>query len=474
MSIEEMASAPTDVQPLKVQDEALVTMTADDLATVPVADAAADNQRPAVEDEPEAVDQASATGEQPALGDLGSRNHVAIENTAPTPDSVTADGFAIIASAVVLEPHPYATAYPPIEGDEFAALKADIAANGLRQPIVLCEGKILDGCNRYRACRETGVAVKCVDYEDNDPFGFVLSVNTHRRHLSASQRAMVAAKLEIIRHGGDRWSVQAASLHHDRGHVAKKLNVSTRSVASAARVRDHAIPELAQRVERGDTSVSLAAKAALLPPDKQRKLVEEIEAGLRPKVQVAKPTKPQINLAEAIRHASQQRSQKLYGLIYADPPWPGRPCTQEPNDEGDADDPLSVSALDALRTLNVPAADDAVLYLWTTMRTIPDALSVITAWGFQYKLHIVWVKSAGRWNQDLHELLLIATRGNVPTPATGEEFQSVCHAAEMRDGAKPEALLSMIKDLFPGLPAVDLFGDRYRPGWDMLAGEVTE
>ena len=56
-----------------------------------------------------------------------------------------------------LEFHPLAELFPMIEGAEFGGLVEDIKANGLRQPICLHEGKILDGRNRYLACEAAGV-----------------------------------------------------------------------------------------------------------------------------------------------------------------------------------------------------------------------------------------------------------------------------------------------------------------------------
>ena len=53
--------------------------------------------------------------------------------------------------------HPLCTLFPRMAGDEFAALVADIRTHGLRQPIVLHEGMVLDGGNRYRACLDAGV-----------------------------------------------------------------------------------------------------------------------------------------------------------------------------------------------------------------------------------------------------------------------------------------------------------------------------
>jgi hypothetical protein len=61
-------------------------------------------------------------------------------------------------------------------------------------PLVLFEGKILDGRNRYRACVESGAAVRTTTYDGNDPRGFVRAENLLRRHLDESQRAMAAAR----------------------------------------------------------------------------------------------------------------------------------------------------------------------------------------------------------------------------------------------------------------------------------------
>ena len=84
----------------------------------------------------------------------------------------------------VYENHPFADIFPPMAESELAELIEDIKAKGLQIPIVLYEGKILDGLNRYQACLKAGVKPKFSHYDGDDPIRYSLSLNAVRRHLS--------------------------------------------------------------------------------------------------------------------------------------------------------------------------------------------------------------------------------------------------------------------------------------------------
>ena len=143
--------------------------------------------------------------------------------------------------------HPLSNIFPLIEGKEYQDLVADVRKNGVLYPIWLYEGKILDGRNRYRAAVDVGVECPVYEYDGLDPAGAVVSLNCQRRHLSPAQRAMAAAKLETLQHGQRADLTRDANLHVlpvTRADAAEMLNVSTRTVASAAKILAEAPQEV--------------------------------------------------------------------------------------------------------------------------------------------------------------------------------------------------------------------------------------
>lgn len=94
-----------------------------------------------------------------------------------------------------MDAHPAAEFFPLMAGAEFEKFKADIAQNGLNEPIWLCDGKILDGRNRYRACTQLGIAPVFRDYTGSSPVAFAWSQNGERRQLTHGQKAAIAVDM---------------------------------------------------------------------------------------------------------------------------------------------------------------------------------------------------------------------------------------------------------------------------------------
>jgi ParB-like chromosome segregation protein Spo0J len=137
-----------------------------------------------------------------------------------------------------LEIHPLANLIPEMSFLEFEGLRKDIKANGLQQPIVLFQKKVLDGRHRDQICVEEGIPRKTVEFRGTEAQAraFVLSLNVHRRHLTTDQkRAVIEAELQRDPSQSDR-------------AIATKAKVSDKTVA-AARRRNPEIPHNTERTE---------------------------------------------------------------------------------------------------------------------------------------------------------------------------------------------------------------------------------
>jgi N6-adenosine-specific RNA methylase IME4 len=128
-------------------------------------------------------------------------------------------------------------------------------------------------------------------------------------------------------------------------------------------------------------------------------------------------------------------------------------------------------------TLNIPAADDCVLFMWATVPMLPEALDLLHEWGFDYKSHICWIKDrqgTGYWTRNKHELLLIATKGKVPAPAMGTQPPSVIELPLGKHSEKPAFFADMISTLYPTTPKLEMFARIGRVGWDVIGNEAPD
>ena len=168
--------------------------------------------------------------------------------------------------------HPIADIFPPLADAEYRELSQDIAEKGLLDDIVVYEGQILDGRHRYRSCIENGIEPRFRNYRGDDPVGHVLSRNLHRRHLTAGQRALIAAELADEKPGRARSGAQNCALTHDQ--AAKLCNISSRQVDKAsillnAVTRGRATEQLLESVRSSRLSLNRAEKIARLPKNQQ-------------------------------------------------------------------------------------------------------------------------------------------------------------------------------------------------------------
>ena len=181
------------------------------------------------------------------------------------------------------ESHEYADMFPMLDGKDLQIFADDIKRNGQNEPIIIYDGKILDGRNRYAACELAGVEPITRDYDGTDALSFVISQNLHRRHLTITQRAMMAEKVATIRHGSNQYKKEDTSKDVSKKNTVVKsldqaaadLDISRPSVERARFIRKHGVPELVEAVESDKITVTRAAKIAKLPPEEQAVAMKE-------------------------------------------------------------------------------------------------------------------------------------------------------------------------------------------------------
>lgn len=383
------------------------------------------------------------------------------------------------------KPHPIANLFPLLTGAALKELAADIKDCGLEIPIVLYEDQILDGRNRFAACKIAGVDPRFVEYEGSDPIAHVVSLNLHRRHLNESQRGMVAGKAKVLfeKQAKERMLAGKADPSPNLGEggktsakVAKLLNVGRGTVENASKVQRDGSAALVKAVERGDVAVSTAAVIAELPREEQRRLIDtadekvilEAAKKIRAKKTEVRRTERIDKIVEISKGNRELDVPERHPLVLADPPWRYDAGSTDPSRE--IENQYPTMALEDICALPVKKiiTDDAILFLWATSPKLHEAMAVITAWGFEYRSSIVWVKNKigmGYWARSRHEFLLIATRGKFPAPPPKVRPDSVLEAPVGKHSEKPVEAYERIEKMYPSLPKIEMFSRAPREGW---------
>ena len=358
--------------------------------------------------------------------------------------------------------------------DEYAALKADIELRGVLVPVERDEhGALLDGHHRVRICEELGIDYPSVTRAGLTEAGkraHVRAINLLRRHLSSEQkRRVIADQLIETPQKSDR-------------EIARLLGVTHPTVADVRRelIASGKIFQIAEReVTRGDATFTQRPKTIVAPTQRAaQRMVDLFERGsvntqqlsdgwqsVRDVNRVAKQTAHQERIAALA--APDALPTGPFSILYADPPW--RYEHVETANRA-IENQYPTMSLEEIMALDVDAiaADDSLLFLWATNPKLDEAIEVIRAWGFTYRTNLVWVKDQigmGYYARQQHELLLVARRGNFPTPVESARPASVIHAPRTRHSAKPHEVYALIEAMYPGVSRVELFSRSAREGW---------
>lgn len=384
--------------------------------------------------------------------------------------------------------HPLADMFPMIPEADRKLLADDIVTFGQRDPIILLDGMVLDGRNRQWACVFADIDPVYEQYSGDDPLNFVLSKNLHRRHLTESQRALIAAAIVDWERGVNQTTAGPANLQTRR--AAEKLSISERAVYSAKRIHEKGAPELLDAIRAGKVTIHTGEAISELQHSEQAKVIREEKKAIVAKAKEIRSDQAKVRhavrtttlslIAEKGRETAPGKIQKLYPVIYADPPWRFGAWSEVTGHNKSAENHYPTMETDAIcdlfASIGLPRTDDAVLFLWATNPMLLDGLRVMEAWGFNYVHHWIWDKEeigTGYWGRDRHELLLIGKRGNFPAPLMGTQPDTVYRERKGDHSVKPTYFAEQLERLFPDLPKLEMFCRDPRPGWDAWGYEAA-
>jgi N6-adenosine-specific RNA methylase IME4 len=388
---------------------------------------------------------------------------------------------------IPLPSHPLAELFPMMADADIASMADDICTFGQRHKIVLLDGLVLDGRNRQAACVIADVEPEYEAYEGDDPLNFVLSLNRERRHLSASQRAMVAAKIVDWEIGLNQTT---GSANLPTRTAARQMSISERAVVAAKRIRDHGTDQLVAAIQDGRIKVHAGEALSYLEQQEQNRVLAEEDKQITARAKQIRRDNQEKKHAGRLLHmtlvanAGAKTSGKIakrYGVYYADPPWQFGVHSEVTGREKSAENHYPTMPTPEIIALftelgeNMPR--DAVLFLWATNPMLPQGLAVLAAAGFTCVHHWIWdkeVAGTGYWGRDRHELLLIGRRGEPATPLPGTQPETVHRERKGAHSAKPDYYAEQIERLYPGVPKLELFCRSPRPGWDVWGFEATD
>lgn len=337
------------------------------------------------------------------------------------------------------ETHPVLDVFPLMEGADFDELRNDIAAHGLQIPLLKRGRTLLDGRNRLRACIELGIEPRFEEFEGADATAAVVAANLRRRHLTESQRALVAARLAALPKGRPRRGTAAAEAP-TQAQAAALTGVSERLTRAAKAVLEAGDSDLTSAVERGQLAVT-AAESMLKRPEGERERVLQLVMGGQ-----AFPA--------AVRAARTPA-----------------PTNGAPTD-GYQVVVIDHDNWDAVEAAAPPLAPDC--HVWVRPRGVAPrrVLRLLQRWGLQWQSFFVWVRPEGSEvpaGEGLPlvaaEVIFHASRGKLQLSAPRERVN--LFEGEPREGnSLPVEFYSELRALTSGR-RLDMFGRAAQPGYEL-------
>ncbi|MGD1061725.1 MAG: MT-A70 family methyltransferase [Terracidiphilus sp.] len=330
---------------------------------------------------------------------------------------------------------------------DLRALADSIAEVGLLHPVVVTpEGRLIAGQRRLQACRQLGwteIPVTIVD---------LLQAARGEAHENFVRKDLLPSEIVALKR-----AIEPLERREARARQGGRADLC--HPATVAEGQGDARDKIARYLGVGRTTIDRAEavmEAAEEDPEEYGYLVDQMDRS--GKVAGAFRRLTVLKQAKELDAAPPELPTGPFQVIVADPPWQ--------YDTGSSL-PYPTMPLEEIKAMPVQdiADENATLWLWTTNTHLPVAFDVLTAWGFEYKTILTWVKDrmgTGEWLRGQTEHCLLGARGK-PVFLHGSDG-TVLEAARREHSRKPEEFYALVERTCPG-GRVELFSRQAREGW---------
>ena len=352
---------------------------------------------------------------------------------------------------------------PELAPDELLQLEANIKRDGCRDPLVLWNGVLVDGHNRYDICTRNDLPFQTIErpFENrSEVIEWIITNQFGRRNLNSYIRATLALRLESeISARAKENQLKGVRTTLSKGidtkeEIAKKANTSRTNITKVKKIEEKGSEEVKKALAKGEISINEAHKQIKNAEKKQQH--EEDVAKQKEDIATGKAVLPS----------------GVFEIVVLDPPWNyGRKYDPEGSRVAN---PYPEMKQDELLKMEIPFAKDSVVFLWTTHQFIFDAKELLNHWGFEYKATMVWDKEKigmGSWLRMQCEFCLVAVKGKPKWNNT--TWRDIIRESRRQHSRKPDAFYQMVDEVTIGRK-LEYFSREKREGWETFGNDTDK
>lgn len=255
-------------------------------------------------------------------------------------------------------------------------------------------------------------------------------------------------------HGGDRKSSSTPDNLNEFKQVAQENNIPVSTAYKWEQVAEmpEDVFELHLKEMRGERPISNAEMIKLLKTEKRIKEINQ----QRKDIENGAPSLPK----------------GVFEVIVIDPPW--EYGTEYDPQARRAANPYPEMSIEEIASLEIPSAENCVMWLWTTHKFMRYSFTLLDGWGFRDVMIVTWIKDRmglGTWLRSQSEFCIMAVKGKPIIELTNQT--TVINGKMREHSRKPDEFYSLVDGLCVGRK-LDYFSREQRKGWAQYGNDASK